>query len=84
MRHTNPCHLAPSRWSNRGRESAEVAYLVDDDRAVRDALTGLLHASGVEVVGFESATGYLEYRRTDAGACLILDLISADWNCNDV
>jgi FixJ family two-component response regulator len=74
MHHTNPCNLAPSRSSSRGRESAEVAYLVDDDRAVRDALTGLLHASGVEVVSFGSAAGYLEYRRTDALACLILDL----------
>jgi len=41
---------------------------------VREALTGLLHASGIGVVSFESAAGYLGYRRTDARACVILDL----------
>jgi FixJ family two-component response regulator len=55
-------------------EFAEVAYIVDDDDAVREALTGFLHASGVEVVSFGSAVDYLKHPRTDAGACLILDL----------
>jgi FixJ family two-component response regulator len=41
---------------------------------VREALTGFLHASGVEVVSFGSAADYLKHQRTDASACLILDL----------
>jgi FixJ family two-component response regulator len=64
MRRTNSCSSEPG----------EVAYLIDDDNAVRDALSGFLHASGVEVVSFGTAADYLKHPRTDAGACLILDL----------
>jgi FixJ family two-component response regulator len=74
MRRTNSCSPEPSRWNNRTQESAEIAYLIDDDVAVREALTGFLNASGVEVVGFGSAADYLKHQRTDARACLILDL----------
>jgi FixJ family two-component response regulator len=74
MRRTNSCNPGPSRWTNRTKESAEIAYLIDDDVAVREALTGFLQASGVEVVSFGSAADYLQHERTDAGACLILDL----------
>jgi FixJ family two-component response regulator len=74
MRQTNLRNVGSSSWSNRAQECAEVAYLVDDDKAVREALTGLLHASGIAVVSFGSAADYLEYQRTDASACLILDL----------
>jgi FixJ family two-component response regulator len=74
MRRTNSCNPGPSRWTNRTQESAEIAYLIDDDVAVREALTGFLRASGVEVVSFGSAADYLKHERTDAGACLILDL----------
>jgi len=74
MRRTNSCGPERARWNDRTRESGEVAYLIDDDNAVREALTGFLHASGVEVVSFGSAADYLEHQRTDAGACLILDL----------
>ncbi len=74
MRRTFQCNPQPSRWTNHSQGSAEVAYLVDDDNAVRNALTGFLHSSGVEVVSFGSAADYLNYRRTDASACLILDL----------
>jgi FixJ family two-component response regulator len=74
MRSTTPCNPEPSRWTNHSQGPAEVAYLVDDDDAVRNALTGLLHSSGVEVVSFGSAADFLNYRRTDLSACLILDL----------
>lgn len=56
------------------QQYAEVAYLVDDDAGVREALTGFLSASGVEVVSFASAAEYLGHRRTDSAACMILDL----------
>jgi len=56
------------------QQNAEVAYLVDDDAGVREALTGFLSASGVEVVSFASAAEYLGHRRTDSAACMILDL----------
>jgi FixJ family two-component response regulator len=52
----------------------ERAYLVDDEANVREALEGLLCSHGVSVVTFSSAHDYLEYRRDDTAACLILDL----------
>jgi FixJ family two-component response regulator len=52
----------------------ERVYLVDDEASVREALEGLLCAHGVSVVTFNSAHDYLEYRRDDTAACLILDL----------
>ena len=54
--------------------NAEVVYLVDDDAAVRRALAEFLGSLGMQVVGFESAAGFLGHRRTDSAACLILDL----------
>jgi FixJ family two-component response regulator len=74
MRRTNSWNPVPSRWNNLTRDSTEVAYVIDDDNAVRQSLAGLLQAYGVEVVSFASATDYLEHQRTDAPACLILDL----------
>jgi FixJ family two-component response regulator len=74
MRRTNSCSPEPSRWNNRPQGSAQVAYLIDDDDAVREALTRFLGASGVNVVSFGAAADYLKHPRTDAGACLILDL----------
>ena len=71
MRRTDP---EPPRWNQGTQDAAEVAYLVDDDKAVREALTGFLDASGVHVVSFGSAADYLKHPRTDASACLILDL----------
>ena len=56
------------------KASAEIVYLVDDDSHVREALRGLLEADGRTVVTFDSAQAYLSHIRTDAVACLILDL----------
>jgi FixJ family two-component response regulator len=74
MRRVNSCNTQPSHWNDGTQDSAGVAYLVDDDKAVRHALAGFLHASGVAVVSFGSAADYLQHPRTDASACLILDL----------
>jgi FixJ family two-component response regulator len=52
----------------------EMVYLVDDDARVRKALSELLASFSVQVVSFESADAYLNLRRVDTAACLILDL----------
>jgi FixJ family two-component response regulator len=51
-----------------------VVFVVDDDPRVRDALTTLLAAAGLEVAAFASATAFLEADKPDAPACLLLDL----------
>jgi FixJ family two-component response regulator len=56
-------------------ESAEeMVYIVDDDPGVRQALSSLLRASGKAVQIFSSGQEFLDFRREDSCACLILDL----------
>jgi FixJ family two-component response regulator len=49
-------------------------FVVDDDEAVRDALTTTLVASGFAVAGFRSAEQFLEGYRSGGPACLIVEL----------
>src|SRR5580692_12438908 len=52
----------------------EIVYIVDDDPVVRDALSSLLRANGKHVRLFTSGTEFLDLKRNDTAACLILDL----------
>ncbi|HEY9219585.1 MAG TPA: response regulator [Phenylobacterium sp.] len=47
--------------------------LVDDDRALRNALTFSLELDGFEVLPFDSAEALLAAPLPDRGACLVLD-----------
>lgn len=51
-----------------------VVHLVDDDEALRTALTRLLKAAGHEVVGHASAAEFLMARQGPAHGCLLLDV----------
>ncbi len=51
-----------------------IVFVVDDDHRVREALSSLLASVGLQVVAFESAAEFLESKKTDAPACLVLDL----------
>jgi FixJ family two-component response regulator len=51
-----------------------IVYILDDDSRIRDALSALLSSVGHNVITFSTATEYLEFKRSDASACLILDL----------
>src|SRR5580692_1105186 len=53
---------------------SEIVYIVDDDPVVRDSLSSLLRANGRHVRLFTSGTEFLDLKRDDAAACLILDL----------
>jgi FixJ family two-component response regulator len=56
-------------------ESAnELVYLVDDDSRVREALSALLRANGRDVQTFDSGGEFLDTRRRNVVACLILDM----------
>lgn len=56
-------------------ESAnELVYVVDDDRRVREALSTLLRANGKDVQVFDSGKEFLDTRRRNVVACLILDM----------
>lgn len=53
---------------------APLVFVVDDDPAIREAVTSLFASVGLRVETFESAQDFLEYRRPDAPACVVLDV----------
>ena len=57
-----------------------IVFVVDDDVRVRDALSSLLEAAGLDVAVFASASQFLEADKPDAPACLVLDLELPDVN----
>ncbi len=55
-------------------ESAPLVFVVDDDAAVREALTNLLRSVGWNVRAFASAQEFLSGPRPDVPSCLVLDV----------
>lgn len=52
----------------------QTVFVVDDDEAVRDALSMLMHATGLEVETFPSAAAFLNSYRLERPGCLLLDV----------
>lgn len=55
-------------------EADAVVFVVDDDPAIRDALTSLLRAVGLAVETFGSAQEFCNRQPPDRPACLVLDV----------
>ena len=55
-------------------KSKPVVYVVDDDPALRDALSRLIGSVSIAVRAFESAIAFLEHYSPDRPACLVLDV----------
>lgn len=51
-----------------------LVVCVEDDEPVRDALRGLLRASGIRVAAFASAEEFLASAELQAAACLVTDI----------
>jgi FixJ family two-component response regulator len=51
-----------------------IVYLVDDDSRVREALSEFLASLNIRLVAFGSAAEYLNFRKPDSPACLLLDM----------
>ena len=51
-----------------------IVFVVEDDSSMREALTDLITSVGFLVESFKSAREFLEHRRRDAPACLVLDV----------
>ena len=51
-----------------------IVFVVDDDPSMREALADLIASVGLSVSAFTSAQEFLESRRPDAPACLVLDV----------
>lgn len=51
-----------------------LAYLVDDDAAIRDALAWLLRSRGIQSRAWPAAEAFLADYRDDMSGCLVLDV----------
>jgi len=51
-----------------------IVFVVEDDSSMREALIDLITSVGLLVEPFKSAREFLEHRRLDAPACLVLDV----------
>jgi FixJ family two-component response regulator len=64
----------PRPASARASSDEPVVYIVDDDRAVREATESLLASVGLRVQSFETAQEFLRSARPNAPGCLVLDV----------
>jgi FixJ family two-component response regulator len=51
-----------------------IVFVVEDDSSMREALTDLITSVGLLVEPFKSGRDFLEHKRPDAPACLVLDV----------
>jgi RNA polymerase sigma factor (sigma-70 family) len=51
-----------------------TVFIVDDDALVRRSLERLIHSVGLQVKCFASAKEFLECRRPEGAACIVLDV----------
>ena len=54
--------------------AAGIVFVIDDDASVSAALSSLLRAVGWQVSTFASAAAFLEFRRPELPACIVLDV----------
>ena len=54
--------------------AAGIVFVIDDDASVSAALSSLLRAVGWQVGTFASAAAFLEFRRPELPACIVLDV----------
>jgi len=51
-----------------------IVYVIDDDAAIREALSGLLRSVGLRMEGFALPRDFLAFRRPNAPCCMVLDV----------
>jgi FixJ family two-component response regulator len=55
-------------------EEAPVAFIIDDDATVREALADLLRSVGLAARTFGSTREFLDSKRPDSPGCIVLDI----------
>jgi FixJ family two-component response regulator len=65
---------SPPPPSTAGRRDEPTVFVVDDDRAVRDALASLFRSVGLRVAAFASAAELLQSKLPNVASCLVLDV----------
>ena len=61
-----------------------IVFIVDDDPRIREALVELLESHGIAAMTFGSAGAYIDARKPDLPACLLLDIELPDINGLDL
>jgi FixJ family two-component response regulator len=56
------------------KEEQPVVYVIDDDASVREGMADLLRSVGHKVESFGSAQEFLNSKRPDVPACIVLDV----------
>jgi FixJ family two-component response regulator len=51
-----------------------LVIIIDDDRAIQEALTGLLETVNLRTASFSSASEFLASKRADGPSCIVLDV----------
>ena len=69
MNDDHPLNRIPLKAS-----SDPIVFIVDDDAALRDALSSLLRSVGLRVETFPSVAAFVQFQRPDAPSCLVLDV----------
>src|ERR1700677_3010647 len=62
------------RPSPKPMAAAPTVFVVDDDPSMREAIRRLIKSVGLNPETFSSAKEFLEYKREDVPACLVLDV----------
>ncbi len=60
--------------SSKATNAAPIVFVVDDDAAIRDALSSLFRSVGLQVELFRSAPEFLQRKLPDVASCLVLDI----------
>jgi FixJ family two-component response regulator len=68
--------FAPARVERSEAMSVDdsIVFIVDDDQAMREAVTSLLGTVGLRVQAFKTAQEFLGTKRPDRPSCLVLDV----------
>ena len=56
------------------REEQAIAFVIDDDELVRASIADLLRSVGIPAQVFASTREFLDCKRPDAAACIVLDV----------
>jgi FixJ family two-component response regulator len=64
----------PTSPSDLGADAEPIVFVIDDDMAIRESLTGLFQSVGLRIKVFGSASEFLQSSLPNAPSCLVLDI----------
>jgi FixJ family two-component response regulator len=74
FRHDTSIHFAGRHQDPPMTDSEPIVFVVDDDASVREAVKKLISSVGLRVETFGSTREFLDGKRPDSPACLVLDV----------